>query len=61
MPTVKYPDGYISNYKSGINLRKCGYKLGQTDEYKKVLEFSQMHTDDISVITLRQLRGYFNE
>ena len=60
MPSVKYPDGYISNYRSGLNLRKCGYKLGQTDEYKKVLEFSQMHSDDISIITLRQLRGYFN-
>lgn len=44
MPVAIYPDGYISTYTHGINLRRTGYKLTMTDEYKDLIEY----LDDIS-------------
>lgn len=41
-PCVTYPDGYVSNYKYGINLRRTGYKLTIPDKYEKLLELTSM-------------------
>lgn len=37
MPDVEYPDGYKSTMKYGINMRRNGYKLTMTDEYKSLI------------------------
>lgn len=42
MPIVKYPDGYISTYTHGINMRRTGYKLTMTDEYKTLIDYVTM-------------------
>lgn len=39
MPPVKWPDGYVSGYKHGINMRRTGYKLTMTDEYKDLIGY----------------------
>ena len=49
MPVVKYPDGYISQYKYGINLRNTGYKLSMTDEYKELIDY-----DDNEIIVISE-------
>ena len=41
MPVVKYPDGYISRYKEGVNMRRTGYLLTLTDDYLKIIEMKQ--------------------
>lgn len=38
-PYVVYPDGYESTIDYGINLRRTGYKLTMTDEYKSLIDF----------------------
>lgn len=43
MPMVKYPDGYISNYRFGINLRRTGYLLEVSDEYSELIDM--LHSD----------------
>lgn len=48
MPIVKWDDGYISNFKYGINLRRTGYLLTITDEYKTIMELSSFNTGLIS-------------
>ena len=42
MPTVEYPDGYVSTYRYGINMRRTGYKLTMTDEYKALIDYVTM-------------------
>ena len=60
-PDITFPDGYISTFRSGINIRRTGYKLGMSDEYERLLEFFEDATiDDISEITKDRLRGYFD-
>ena len=60
-PDITFPDGYVSQYRSGINIRRTGYKLGMSDEYERLLEFFEDATiDDISEITKDRLRGYFD-
>lgn len=39
MPKCTFDDGYKFNYKYGINLRRCGYLLTMTDEYKELIEY----------------------
>lgn len=50
MPTVVYPDGYISHYRYGINLRNTGYLLSLTDEYKDLIDYDD---DEVIVISER--------
>lgn len=59
MPSIKYPDGYISNYKYGINMRRNGYKLSVTDEYDDLLNFMQMSINDIPEESKMMLKGFF--
>ena len=59
MPTIKYPDGYISTYKYGINMRRNGYKLSVTDEYDDLLNFMQMSINDIPEESKMMLKGFF--
>lgn len=47
MPAVKWPDGYYSTYNYGINLRRTGYELTMTDEYKKLIDYMELDTGDI--------------
>ena len=42
MPIVTYPDGYVSKYKYGINLRRNGYILTMTDEYKDLIKYCDL-------------------
>ena len=39
MPSVIYPDGYRSTYTHGINMRRTGYLLSMTDEYKSLIKY----------------------
>ena len=58
-PKVTYPDGYRSTVSYGINLRRTGYKLTITDEYKSLIDLvenlSQEYTDQFLV----SKRGWF--
>lgn len=56
MPVVQWHDGYISHQKSGINLRRTGYELTMTDEYKQLLEGYDMDVSEI----LEPLNNYLN-
>ena len=59
-PDITFDDGYVSTYRTGINMRRTGYRLGMSDEYERLLEFFADATiDDISTITSDRLRGYF--
>lgn len=37
--TIVFDDGYISTYKKGINLRRNGYLLTMTDDYKALIDY----------------------
>ena len=56
-PDVIYPDGYKSTYKRGINLRRTGYKIHLTDEYKELLEASNYDLSDLPDATKNYIRG----
>lgn len=47
-----YPDGYISDFQYGINLRRNGYNLTMTDEYKDLINYCDRYyrEDDEAVI-----------
>lgn len=45
MPEVTFPDGYHSTYKYGINMRRTGYKLTMTDEYKELIDYMTLLED----------------
>lgn len=53
MPTITYHDGYVSNYKFGINLRNNGYKLTMTDEYKSLINYNEDNVPDWELIEQR--------
>lgn len=57
-PIVTYPDGYVSHQQHGVNMRNTGYKISITDEYEKLLEYSQ---NDIILNdeAINRLRGAF--
>lgn len=41
-PTVTMPDGYICNFKYGINMTPNGYKLNLAPEYKELLDCEEI-------------------
>ena len=47
MPCAVYPDGYVSAYTHGINMRRTGYELTMTDEYKNLIKYCEMSIDDL--------------
>ena len=59
MPECKWFDGYISKYTHGINLRRTGYKLTMTDEYKELIEYMDMNVEDLPESFVVSMRGRF--
>ena len=59
MPSVTYPDGYYSTYKEGINMRRNGYLLTMTDEYKDLIKFSKMTYDDLDEKSILRIMSDF--
>lgn len=55
MPTVIYPDGYVSTYRDGINLRRTGYLLELSDDYSKFLELMSMLVGDLEEHSVNRL------
>lgn len=60
MPDITYPDGYVSTYRRGINMRPTGYEIHVTDEYNIVTELSRMHVDELPEAFINHLRGTFS-
>lgn len=61
MPEVKYPDGYISRYKYGINMRNTGYLLSMTDEYKLLIKYMETSLDELPEAFVNHLRGTWRD
>ena len=59
MPTVEYPDGYISSYTHGINMRRNGYKLTMTDEYKKLIGYTKINMAEFAESFWNKIRSTF--
>ena len=59
MPTVTYPDGYVSTYKQGINMRRTGYLLSMTDEYKTLINYMTITVDDLEEHSIVRLKAEF--
>lgn len=55
MPPVKWPDGYVSGYKHGINMRRTGYLLSMTDEYKELIDYELKEAHKLN------MRGRFTD
>ena len=60
MPEIVYPDGYISHYSRGINMRPNGYEIHMTDEYKEILNASKMYIEELPEEFMNHLRGHFS-
>lgn len=59
MPEVTYPDGYVSTFKYGINMRRTGYELTMTDEYKDLIKMCELTEADLPEQFEVNLRGRF--
>lgn len=59
MPMAIYPDGYVSEFKYGINMRRTGYALTMTDEYKELIKYCEMTADDLPEQFEVSMRGRF--
>ena len=55
IPTVTYPDGFVSTYKHGINLRRTGYLLTLTDDYKKLIDYLETSVVELDEHALNKL------
>ena len=60
MPTVTYPDGYVSTYKYGINMRRNGYLLTITDDYAKLIKYSKIDVGEIAGSYYNKMRSVFS-
>ena len=58
-PTVVYPDGYVSTTQYGINMRRNGYNLSVTDEYKNLINLIEDMTEDWTDQFVVSTRGWF--
>ncbi len=56
---ITWPDGYKSSCTHGINMRRNGYLLSMTDEYKALIEYDEMSVDDLPESFMIQSRGRF--
>lgn len=54
-----FEDGYVNTYKYGINLRRTGYLLSITDEYKQLINYLEYGFEDIDDTILNHFRGTF--
>lgn len=61
MPEVTYPDGYVSRYKYGINMRNVGYLLSITDEYKLLIKYMEYSLDELPEAFVNHLRGTWRD
>lgn len=59
MPECTWNDGYVSKYKHGINLRRTGYNLTMTDEYKELIDYYEMEVEDLPEQFMINMRGRF--
>ena len=59
MPECVWNDGYVSKYTHGINLRRTGYNLTMTDEYKELIEYYEMEVEDLPEQFMINMRGRF--
>lgn len=59
MPSITWPDGYHSTCKYGINLRRTGYKLTMTDEYKLLIDYT-VDEGEIADSFYNKLRSAFS-
>lgn len=59
MPVVTYPDGYVSHYKEGINMRRTGYLLTLSDEYRFLLDLCEMSVDSLSDNIVMRIKSRF--
>lgn len=59
MPCVVYPDGYCSAYTHGINMRRTGYELTMTDDYKELIRYCDMSVSELPEQFEVHLRGRF--
>ena len=59
MPIVTYPDGYVSTYRHGINMRRTGYQLTMTDEYKTLIDYFDKNSFTIPEQFEVHMRGHF--
>ena len=61
MPLVIWPDGYHSTCTHGINLRRTGYVLGMTDEYKDLIGYFDRPVEEIMTEQIKQsMRGKYH-
>ena len=60
IPEVTYPDGYHSTYTQGINMRRTGYLLTMTDEYKEILELSTLVVEDFDERGLMRMKTNYH-
>ena len=58
-PIVTYPDGYVSSIQYGINLRRIGYVLTMTDEYKNLINYFTNYLSDGNSMFMVSKRGWF--
>ena len=59
MPVSIWQDGYVSRYTHGINLRRTGYNLTMTDEYKELINYYNMTVDELPEQFMVSMRGRF--
>lgn len=59
MKPVKWPDGYRSDFKYGINMRPTGYKLSMPDVYKDAMKVMESGNIYFSEYYLSKRRGTF--
>ena len=59
MPDITYTDGYKSKYRSGISMRRNGYELHMTDEYKTLIEYADKVIKEIPEQAKISSRGEF--
>lgn len=59
MPSLVWPDGYVSDFRSGISLRPTGYKLSITDEYAKLIEYESFNYSMLTEQAQIAKRGRF--
>ena len=60
MPSVIYPDGYQSTYTHGINIRRTGYLLSMTDEYKSLIKYFNKIPAELPEQVKISFRGKFH-
>ena len=56
---ITWPDGYKSTCTHGINMRRNGYLLSMTDEYKELIDYEDLSIDDLPDHFFIAARGRF--